>query len=176
MARRETTVGGAGTSFLHRPPASAAAGDHPGAAAGPWATARGWLGAPWMRYLLVGGSSFVLNVVLLNIFKEGFGWSIETSALLAFWGTFGYSYAMQRGVVFRSGAGWVCSMVLYGLLVLFNSLAITVVVSASHRAGLGLATSQFIGTAMVTCWNYFAYKHILFRTPSTPAGGATDEQ
>ncbi len=128
------------------------------------------------RYLVAGGISFAFNVALLNLFREFLGWPTGVAALTAFWGTFGFSYAIQRIFAFTSQASVAGSLVRYSLLVAFNSLVVAAVVTVAHESlGLGLGTSQLIATGLTTVWNYFAYKHWVYavRTKAVPvAGGA----
>lgn len=123
-----------------------------------------------LRYLLAGGAAFVFNLALLNLFREGLGWSIELSAVLAFWGTFGFSYAMQRIFTFQSANGMAGSMLRYTLLVVVNSLAVALIVTVANKyLGLGLGTSQLIATGATTMWNYFLYKHWVYANPAKSA-------
>lgn len=116
-----------------------------------------------LRYVVAGGMAFIFNVILLNVLREGLGWPISVSAMLAFWGTFGFSYAMQRIFAFQSTSSVAGSLVRYSILVAFNSVVVSVVVTmCNEHFGIGLGTSQLIVTIMTTTWNYFAYKHWVY--------------
>ena len=126
-----------------------------------------------VRYVLAGGLAFVFNVVLLNVFQVGLKWPTSVAAMLAFWGTFGFCYAMQRIFAFQSKSPVAGSLVRYSILVAFNSIVVSVVVTLCNEGlGIGLGTSQLIATVLTTAWNYFAYKHWVYAGTSraTAAG------
>ncbi|RRD46166.1 GtrA family protein [Tessaracoccus sp. OH4464_COT-324] len=130
-----------------------------------------------IRYLFAGGLAFVFNVALLNLFREGFGWDLSLSAALAFWGTFGFSYGIQRIMAFRSTSSITGSVIRYSILVAFNSVVVTAVVTVCNGyLSLGLGTAQLIATVLTTTWNYFAYKHWVYKNKQETNASGTAEQ
>lgn len=115
------------------------------------------------RYLVVGGLSYAVNVLLLNLLVEVVhlprAWVAAPAAFLL---TFVVSYTLQRVFAFRSEADVTGSVVRYTILVAINLVAQSLIHAGCERAGLGLATSQFIATGVTTVWNYFAYKHWVY--------------
>lgn len=129
-----------------------------------------------MRYLVVGGLSFALNVVLLNILIVHLGWDPErVAAPAAFLLTFGVAYTLQRVFTFRSEAGVNGSMARYLVLAGVNTLAQIPLHTLGSALGLGTARRQILATAIITVWNYFAYKHWVYvdRTHPLPADEET---
>lgn len=115
------------------------------------------------RYVYAGGTSFMVNLVLLNLFREFWGWPTGVAAITAFWGTFVFSFLVQRIFAFRSASALHRSLLRYSILVAVNSLVVAGVVTVAHEHfRLGLGTSQLIATILTTVWNYFAYRHWVY--------------
>ncbi|GAB78460.1 GtrA family protein [Austwickia chelonae] len=127
-----------------------------------------------VRYLVVGGLSFAVNVVIFNILVEVVGWSRAVSAPISFALTFFVSYTLQRAFAFRSEADVTGSAIRYLILAGFNTLAQMPIHWICEQIGLGLFTSQFIGTAITTVWNYFAYKHWVYVDRNHPLPADTE--
>lgn len=124
------------------------------------------------RYVYAGGTSFVFNLVLLNLFREFWGWPTGVAAITAFWGTFVFSFLAQRIFAFRSGSSLQGSLLRYSILVAVNSLVVAGVVTLAHeRFHLGLGKSQLIATILTTVWNYFAYRHWVYAEGRDPGSG-----
>lgn len=129
-----------------------------------------------MRYLLVGGLSFALNVVLLNILIVHLRWDPErVAAPAAFLLTFGVAYTLQRVFTFRSEAAVNGSMMRYLVLAGVNTLAQIPLHTLGSALGLGTARRQILATGIITVWNYFAYRHWVYvdRTHPLPADEET---
>ena len=129
-----------------------------------------------MRYLVVGGGSFAVNVLLLNILIVHLHWDPErVAAPAAFLLTFGVAYTLQRVFTFRSEADVNGSMLRYLLLAGVNTLAQIPLHELGSSLGLGTARRQFLATGIITVWNYFAYKHWVYvdRTHPLPADAET---
>ena len=126
-----------------------------------------------LRYLAVGVFSYGVNVALLIAFVEGLGWNRPwVAAPSAFLLTFLVSYTLQRVVAFRSTASVAGSLLRYAVLVGFNTLAQALLHALAERAGLGLASSQLIATALTTAWNYLAYRHWVYADATPSREGA----
>lgn len=116
-----------------------------------------------MRYFVVGGLSFALNVLLLNILIVHLRWDPErVAAPAAFLLTFGVAYTLQRVFTFRSEAAVHGSMARYLVLAGVNTLAQIPLHELGSALGLGTARRQVLATGIITVWNYFAYKHWVY--------------
>lgn len=125
-----------------------------------------------MRYLVVGGLSFALNVIILNVLIVHLHWDPErVAAPAAFLLTFGVAYTLQRVFTFRSEAGVEGSMIRYLILAGFNTLAQIPLHTLGSAFGLGTARRQVLATGIITVWNYFAYRHWVYVDRAHPLPG-----
>lgn len=126
-----------------------------------------------VRYLVVGGFSFALDLGLLALFKELLGWQLWIATATAFVTSFVFNYTAQRMFSFNSEAPHGRALVKYVILVAFNSAATVVIVGLVDLTPAGWATGKVLSTAATTFWNYFAYKNWVFahtgQEPSTSA-------
>lgn len=126
-----------------------------------------------VRYLLVGGSAFLVDLGLLALFYNVFGWKLWIATTIAFLLSFAYTYSMQRVFAFGSKAPQGGALVRYAVLVIFNTVATALIVSAIDTTFAGWVGGKLVATAATTIWNYFIYRYWVFahRSPS-PAGPA----
>ncbi|WP_116115580.1 GtrA family protein [Austwickia chelonae] len=127
-----------------------------------------------VRYLVVGGLSFAVSGIIVNILVEVVGWSRPVSGPVSFGLTFFVSYTLQRAFAFRSEADITGSAIRYLILAGFNTLAQMPIHWICEQIGLGLLTSMFVGTALTTIWNYFAYKHWVYVDRNHPLPADTE--
>lgn len=124
-----------------------------------------------VRYLIVGGLSFIVDFGLLVLLHQVFGWAVGVATATAFLSSLVFNFAVQRKFSFESGHKTHVSMIRYGLLVIANTLASVVVVELLTPTVLGYMGGKIISTGAMTVWNYFLYRHWVFGTsPSTRAG------
>lgn len=115
-----------------------------------------------VRYLLVGGFCFVVDVGLLWLAHEVIGVPLAIAAPLAFLASFAVTYTAQRVVAFASDSKVVPSVARYTALVAFNTLATTGIVWAFDELGAGWLLGKVIAVVSTTVWNYFAYRYWVF--------------
>lgn len=134
------------------------------------------LDRPVLRYLLVGGSSFLLDLGLLALCFTVLHWPLWVSTALAFWTSVAYNFVLQRTFSFRSNASLVGGLWRYLVVLGVNTLATTVIVEAFQRAGPGYVIGKTVATVLVTCWNYILYRRWVFAgvREARPAVGAED--
>jgi putative flippase GtrA len=118
-----------------------------------------------VRYLLVGGLCFLVDVGLLALLNQVFHWPIWWATGVAFVASFFFTFFVQRVLAFRSQAphGW--SLLKYAALVAFNTLAITGIVTLFAPLPVGWLIGKVVSTAITTVWNYFAYRYWVFAHP-----------
>lgn len=114
-----------------------------------------------LRYLAVGGSSFLIDFGLLYLFHEVFGVRLWISTGIAFLASFFFNFTFQKIFAFssKSHKGW--SLVKYIALVLFNTVA-TIGIVAVLYTFIGWELAKVVATLLTTIWNYLAYRFIVF--------------
>lgn len=124
------------------------------------------------RYLLAGGTAFLVDAGLLALFRELFGWPVWVSAGLAFVLSFFFTYFVQRVFAFGSDLPHGKSLFRYILLVIFNTFATMGVVSLIALTPLGWLGGKVLATGMTTIWNFFIYRAWVFASSEPTPGQA----
>ena len=114
-----------------------------------------------IRYLAVGGTSFLVDFGLLYVFHELIGIRLWISTGIAFLASFFFNFTFQKVFAFSSTAhrGW--SLVKYIALVIFNTVA-TIGIVAVLYTYIGWELAKVISTILTTVWNYLAYRFVVF--------------
>jgi len=135
---------------------------------------RGLLWNSGVRYLLVGGSAFLVDLGMLALFYNVFGWTLWIATTVAFLLSFVYTYSMQRVFAFGSSAPQGAALIKYAALVAFNTIATASIVSLIDTTFAGWIGGKIVATVATTVWNYFIYRYWVFahrtETPTGPAG------
>lgn len=121
-------------------------------------------GAPG-RYLLIGLSSFALDLGLLTLGYRVAHLPLWLATAAGFWGSFAYNYLLQRRFAFNARGAAVGSLFRYSTLLGFNTLATMGIVELAQVTGPGYVVGKVAATGATTVWNYFAYKRWVFADP-----------
>ncbi|MFC8502035.1 GtrA family protein [Pedococcus sp. NPDC057267] len=121
-------------------------------------------GAPG-RYLLIGLSSFALDLGLLSLCYRVLHLPLWLATAAGFWGSFASNYLLQRRFAFGSHQAGLGSLVRYSTLLGFNTLATMGIVQLAETTGPGYVLGKVAATGATTVWNYFAYKKWVFTQP-----------
>ena len=112
-----------------------------------------------VRYLAVGGLSFLFDVGILWLLHDGLHVPLPISTPVAFLLSFAVTYTLQRTVAFRAADGVAPSVVRYAILVAVNTFATTAIVWASDAVGWPWLVGKILAVVATTVWNYFAYRY-----------------
>lgn len=118
-----------------------------------------------LRYLIVGGFCFVVDVGLLWLTHDVLRVPLVIATPVAFLASFAVTYTLQRVFAFGSDAKLAPSVVRYTALVIFNTLATTGIVWAAPALGWPWIAGKILAVVLTTIWNYFVYRHWVFATP-----------
>lgn len=120
---------------------------------------------PLLRYLFVGGLTYLVDIGVLIGLHSGLHTQRAVAAGASFWVGLFFSFGLQKLVAFQDyqreikaisrQAFW------YGALIIFNYVITLVIVSLFPDKDLVL--SRTVAVAVTACWNYFFYKGIIFR-------------
>lgn len=120
-----------------------------------------------VRYLLTGGTAFLLDLGMLALFRQVFGWPTWLAAGTAFLLSFAFTYTAQRYFAFDSDAPHGTALVKYTILVAFNTVATAGIVAFIDLVGGGWLVGKVAATVATTVWNYFAYRYWVFADKNT---------
>lgn len=115
-----------------------------------------------VRYLVVGGGAFLIDVGLLALLHDLWGLSLVVATPAAFLLSFAVTYLLQRTFTFSSDAGVASSAVKYTALVAFNTVATTGIVAGVAALGLPWIVGKVVAVGSTTVWNYFLYRYWIF--------------
>lgn len=115
-----------------------------------------------VRYLAIGGTSFIIDFSLLFLLHEGARLPLWISTAVAFLASFLFNYTLQRIFSFGSRRSHGVTLAKYITLVVFNTVATTLIVSAFDQMTNGWEWGKVCATLITTCWNYLAYRYWVF--------------
>lgn len=121
-----------------------------------------------IKFLLVGGASFAVDLGLLILLHEVFGVDLWIATPLAFIASLVFNFLLQRSFTFRAQNRRHVSFLKYLALVVFNVVAIDVIVNAFDAWGVSYGIGKVVATVVTTSWNFWLYKVWIFKRE--PAG------
>ncbi|HVX56992.1 MAG TPA: GtrA family protein [Candidatus Saccharimonadales bacterium] len=117
----------------------------------------------FVRYLLVGGTTFVIDFGLLILIHSGLNFGIAASTSVAYWVSIIYNFILNRYWTFdaREKDSLQRHITSYFLLLVINYLFVVVFVSfASDHISYIIAKAIAVVIQMI--WTYPIYKKVIF--------------
>ena len=121
------------------------------------------------RFLFSGGVSAGVDLILLFIFTDIFGWWYLVSAIFAFLIAFGVSFTLQKfwtfqdhsreGVHAQAGIYFFVAVINLAL----NTLFVYLFVEYIH---LHYLLAQIVASLLIACESFFVYQRFIFRAPT----------
>ncbi len=119
----------------------------------------------FIRYILVGGTAFLIEyasyLILLNLLHIDY----IVAGIIVYSIIFWFVFYMNRSWSFQSEAAVLPQLIKYLLLFGFNNLVgnIWLMRFLTETLGISPLISPIIKMACIVIWNYFIYKHIIYR-------------
>ncbi|PRB44364.1 hypothetical protein CQ020_03915 [Arthrobacter sp. MYb23] len=132
------------------------------------------------KFLVVGGLSFLVDLGLLALCFQVFGWPLWLATGAGFWGSFFFNYFLQRHFAFNGGGTALGGVLRYSVLLAFNTVAVMGIVELFQFLGAGYVVGKVVATIVTMGWNYFIYKHWIFpqqkqvKNATEPVNGQPD--
>lgn len=124
------------------------------------------LNKPLHRYIIIGGSVYILEVIVIVI-AQGMGAQPLAAVSISFWIGLIISFTLQKFVTFRDKRMHhrviLPQIIAVSGLVLFN-FGFTLLVTKLFRNILPTVGSRTIALIITTIWNYYLYKTKIFKT------------
>lgn len=119
----------------------------------------------FIRYVFVGGSTFILDFSILFIMHEVFNLSLPLATTIAYWVSIIYNFSLNRWWTFSASENEKLHKhaTAYLILLGFNYLFTVIFVSlVSQLIYFGLA--KVLAVAIQISWTYYLYKNLIFVT------------
>ena len=131
---------------------------------------RALLQKPGHRYLVVGGSVYVLELVVIVV-AQRLGASAVWAVGLSFWIGLVVSFALQKLVTFGDKRlhhrVLLPQIIVFSLLVLFN-FGFTLLVTKLLYHWLPAVVTRTLALGITTIWNFYLYKTRIFKIDADP--------
>ena len=119
-----------------------------------------------IRYLFVGGTSYVLEIGLLAYLEYGLHIPTVISVSISFWFGFLIAFILQKIITFgdrqHSAKKIAWQSISYGLLVAFNFI-FTLLFVQFFGPLIGVIVARTIALIITTMWNYVVYSKVIFK-------------
>lgn len=115
-----------------------------------------------VKYLMVGGSAFVLDFGLLWLLKSGLGAPAWLAAVVAFAVSTAWSFFLQRRYTFSGDMHVGHSAVRYGILLAVNMVLTAGIVELFDRVFDLYLVGKVVSTALTTLWNFPIMKYWVY--------------
>ena len=131
---------------------------------------RALLRKPGGRYLVVGGSIYALELVVIVIAQQ-LGASAVVAVGLSFWIGLVVSFALQKLVTFGDKRVHhkvlLPQIIAFSLLVAFN-FGFTILVTRLLQHQLPAVATRTLALGITTIWNFYLYRTRIFKTVADP--------
>lgn len=117
----------------------------------------------FVRYLVVGGSTFALDFAILYILHAHLSVRVAAATSVAYWISVTYNFLLNRYWTFSASEKKSIqkNITAYFLLLIFNYFFVLIFVSAvSHYMNFLIAKA--IAVILQMGWNYYLYKNYIF--------------
>ncbi len=119
----------------------------------------------FIRYLIVGGSAFVIEYSFYQLLYRFFSLDYAISSVIVYSVMFWLVFFMNRQWSFQSNGNIYKQIFKYLLLFFFNNIVGNVLLMRFlvETVNLSPDIAPVFKMAMIVIWNYFIYKHFIYK-------------
>ena len=117
---------------------------------------------PLVKYLVIGGLSFIIDAGILWFCTSVVGWDLWVGATIGYWVGLLVNFMLNRLLMGRPSSSLVRQTIRYGILLGINFLVTLGFLHLAGDWGLAIIVAKTIIVAASTCWNYLLYRFWVF--------------
>lgn len=126
-------------------------------------TGRRELAGQGVRYLLVGGSSALIELAIFHLLHSVLTLAVAPANITAIVIATAYNFLLNRSFTFKSTSNPVRSLVLYLILFFANMAFSTLVIGALESIGVQATLAKLGTMCCIVIWNFFLYRKVIFK-------------
>jgi putative flippase GtrA len=121
-------------------------------------------GRRFVRYLLVGGTTFAIDFILFSVLHSLLGWDVLLANTVSYWSSIAFNFSVNYKWTFggTETTAFKRQLGLYLLLLMFNFGFSSIFLSITIGTGLNPQIAKIIATGLQMIWTYIAYKKVVF--------------
>ena len=116
-----------------------------------------------VRYLLVGGSSALIELALFHLLHSVLSLAVAPANITAIVVATAYNFLLNRSFAFKSTSSPVRSLILYLILFAFNMAFSTIVIGALESIGVQATLAKLGTMCCIVIWNFVLYRKVIFK-------------
>ncbi|MGI6220706.1 MAG: GtrA family protein [Coriobacteriales bacterium] len=116
-----------------------------------------------LRYLLVGGSSALIELALFHLLHSVLTLAVAPSNITAIVVATACNFLLNRSLAFKSTSNPVRSLVLYLILFAVNMTFSTLVIGALEPMGVPATLAKLGTMCCIVIWNFVLYRKVIFK-------------
>ncbi len=120
----------------------------------------------FLRYLVVGGTAFAIEYLSYLLLLKGLRLNYVAASVIVYSVIFWFVFYLNRRWSFQSDGAIGPQLIKYLLLFAFNNLVgnVWLMQFLTETLQISPLLSPIIKMACIVIWNYFIYKHIIYRS------------
>lgn len=117
-----------------------------------------------VRYILVGGTTFVLDLGLLVLLHGVWDVNLVVATTIAYWAAITFNFTTNRFWAFqkRENAQLAKHLTFYLILLGANYLYTVLFISGAVALGMNYGVAKIVAVLLQTTWTYVLYKKVVF--------------
>ena len=125
---------------------------------------RGLWSSQLFRYLVIGGSTVVIDLGLLVVLKHFFNVNVYLAATISYWTSLVFNFGLNKFWTFDVKNNTIHHLSLYAVLIFINYLTGLAFIDGLGKLGVNYFVAKTAALAVTTVWNYFLYRYVIFVT------------
>lgn len=119
----------------------------------------------FVRYVVIGGTSFAIDFLLLILLHSAFDLNILVAATISYWTSIVFNFFANRFWTFgvAEEQSIVKHLTAYLTLLGMNYVFTIVVIAIGQQIGIHYTVSKIVAVIIQMAWTYVVYKKVIFR-------------
>jgi putative flippase GtrA len=118
----------------------------------------------FVRYLIIGGSTFAIDFLLLVLLHGVIGTNVLVAATISYWTSIVFNFLANRFWTFGSTDTHVIKHIAYyGVLLVLNYMFTIAFIGIATDHGMHYTYAKVLAVAIQMTWTYILYKKVIFK-------------
>lgn len=119
----------------------------------------------FVRYVVIGGTSFAIDFLLLIGLHSSLGVNVILAATISYWTSITFNFLANRAWTFEVGEQSIMKhLVAYLTLLAANYLFTIAIIAIGQQLGIHYTVAKVVAVVIQMAWTYLVYKKVIFKS------------